>query len=61
MANITNYNFKLKKKVIFTPEQYFMNYYIDECFESEILLMATNIFCTILCKNYFFSKSCTNN
>ena len=68
MVELENYNFKpLNTKNKITPEEYFMDAYIDERFESESLSTATKIMHTILDNKYknmyfkhFMKKQCQN-
>ena len=41
MVYVTDYSFKHLMEEIIKPEEYFINPYVDECFESEITVSST--------------------
>ena len=48
MVDVINYNFKSITDKTVKQEEYFVNSYIDECFESDNAISSTRRMCRIL-------------
>ena len=52
MVDLTDYNFKPLTGKVIKPEESFINFYVDECFESERTVRSTRIIRRILDPKY---------
>ena len=48
MVDLSNYNFNLIMDKTVKPEESFINSYVNECLESDIIISAAHRMCTIL-------------